>query len=148
MEQRPPPGRSLKSHHSFLLFSLPPEKDAADKGQLLQPESWKIRKMCLSFFSHVATRKNLITCGSHHIGASLAGQLVKNLPTMQETQVQFPVCKTHTSILAWRILWTEESGGLQSMGSVHDLPNKPPPPPHHTGQLPSHFSRVQLCVTP
>ena len=44
---------------------------------------------------------------------------------MQETQVQSltwddPLEKemtTHSSILAWRILWTEESGGLQSMGS-------------------------------
>ena len=51
-------------------------------------------------------------------------QLVKNLPAMQETQVQplgreDPLDKgmaTHCSILAWRIPWTEESGGLQSMG--------------------------------
>ena len=48
---------------------------------------------------------------------------VKNLPTMQETQVQSirqedPLEKemaTHSSILAWRIPWTEEPGGLQSM---------------------------------
>ena len=38
----------------------------------------------------MATRKNLITCGSHHIEASPVGQLVKNVPIMQETQVQFP----------------------------------------------------------
>ena len=52
-------------------------------------------------------------------------QLVKNLPAMQETQVQSlghddPLEKgmvTHSSILAWRIPWTEEPGGLQSMGS-------------------------------
>ena len=44
---------------------------------------------------------------------------------MQETQVQFlgwedPLQKetaTHSSVLAWRIPWTEEPGGLQSMGS-------------------------------
>ena len=44
---------------------------------------------------------------------------------MQETQVQYldredPLEKemaTHSSILAWRIPWTEEPGGLQSMGS-------------------------------
>ena len=49
----------------------------------------------------------------------------KNRPAMQETQVQFlhgedPLEKemaTHTSILAWRIPWTEEPGRLQSMGS-------------------------------
>ena len=57
--------------------------------------------------------------------ASLAAQLVKNLPTMQETEVQSlgwedPLEKgmaTHSSILAWRIPWTEEPGELQSMGS-------------------------------
>ena len=45
--------------------------------------------------------------------------MVKNLPAMQETEVQSlgwedPLA-THSSILAWRILWTEEPGGL-SMG--------------------------------
>jgi len=49
--------------------------------------------------------------------------MVKNLPTMQETQVQClgweeppeKAMATHSSILAWRIPWTEEPGGLQSM---------------------------------
>ena len=52
-------------------------------------------------------------------------QMVKNLPAVQETWVQSlgwedPLEKgiaTHSSILAWRIPWTEEPGGLQSMGS-------------------------------
>ena len=52
-------------------------------------------------------------------------QTVKNLPAMWETQLRFlggevPLEKgmaTHTSILAWTIPWTEEPGGLQSMGS-------------------------------
>ena len=52
-------------------------------------------------------------------------QMVKSLPAIQETWVQSlgwedPLEKeiaTHTSILAWRILWTEEPGSLQSMGS-------------------------------
>ena len=51
--------------------------------------------------------------------------MVKNLPAIQETWVQFlgqedPLEKgmaTHSSILTWRILWIEEPGGLQSMGS-------------------------------
>ena len=59
------------------------------------------------------------------IGASLVAQTVKNLPAMQVTWVRFlgqedPLGKemaTHSSILAWRIPWTEEPGGLQSMGS-------------------------------
>ena len=51
--------------------------------------------------------------------------MVKNLPAMQETQVlslsrEDPLEKemaTHSSILAWRIPWTEEPGRLKSMGS-------------------------------
>ena len=57
--------------------------------------------------------------------ASLVAQMVKNPPAMQETRVQTqgredPLEKgmtTHSSILAWRIPWTEEPGGLQSMES-------------------------------
>ena len=60
--------------------------------------------------------------------ASLVAQTVKNLPALQETQVQSlgqddPMEKgmaTHASILAWRIPWTEEPGGLQSMRSQRD----------------------------
>ena len=60
-----------------------------------------------------------------YVGASLAAQMVKNLPAMQETQVpclgqEDPLEKgiaTHSSILAWRIPWIEEHGGLQSTGS-------------------------------
>ena len=56
--------------------------------------------------------------------ASLVAQQVRNLPAMEETWVQFlgqedPLEKglaTHSSILAWEISWTEEPGGLQSMG--------------------------------
>ena len=52
-------------------------------------------------------------------------QRLKRLPAMQETWVpslgrEDPLEKekaTHSSILAWRIPWTEEPGGLQSMGS-------------------------------
>ena len=51
--------------------------------------------------------------------------MVKNLPAMQETWVQSlgqevsleKGMATHSSILAWEIPWTEEPGGLQSMGS-------------------------------
>ena len=55
--------------------------------------------------------------------ASLVAQAVKNLPAMQEAWVpslgqENPLEKgmaTHSSILAWRILWTEKPGELQSM---------------------------------
>ena len=58
-------------------------------------------------------------------GASLEAQRLKRLPAMWETWVgslswEDPLQKemaTHSSILGWRIPWTEEPGGLQSIGS-------------------------------
>ena len=58
------------------------------------------------------------------VGERMA-QMVKSLPAIQETQVQSldwddPLKKrmaTHTSVLAWRVPWTEEPDGLQSKGS-------------------------------
>ena len=72
--------------------------------------------------------------------ASLIAQWVKNLPTMQELQEMWarslgwedPPEKemaTHSSIVAWKIPWTEVPGGLQTMESErvgHDLATKPP----------------------
>ena len=68
--------------------------------------------------------KNTSTCIQEY-WASLVAHTVKNLPAMQETRVQLlgqedPLEKgvaTHSSILAWKIPWTEEPGGLQSIGS-------------------------------
>ena len=59
------------------------------------------------------------------MGTSLVAQMVKNLSAMEETKVRSlgrkdPLEKgitIHSSILAWRIPWTEEPGGLQSMVS-------------------------------
>ena len=56
--------------------------------------------------------------------ASLVAQMVKRLPAMWETWVQSlgqedsleKEMATHSSILAWRIPWTEETGRLQSIG--------------------------------
>ena len=56
---------------------------------------------------------------------SLVAQTVKRLPTIQETRVQSlgredlleKEMATHSSILAWKIPWTEKPGSLQSMGS-------------------------------
>ena len=61
----------------------------------------------------------------YNVWASLVAQRLKRLPAMQETWVRSlgwedPLEKemaTHSSILAWRIPWTEEPGGLQSTGS-------------------------------
>ena len=63
--------------------------------------------------------------GLNSIRAALVAQKVKNLPAMQETWVQFlgwedaleKGMASHSSILAWRISWTEEPGRLKSMGS-------------------------------
>ena len=65
-------------------------------------------------------------------GASLVAQMVKNLSTMRKTWVQSlgwedlleKGMEAHSSILTWRIPWTEEPGELQSMESQrvrHDL---------------------------
>ena len=62
---------------------------------------------------------------SIELKASLVVQMVKNLPAMQESRVRSlgwedPLetgIATHSSIIAWRIPWTEEPGGLQSMVS-------------------------------
>ena len=60
-----------------------------------------------------------------NLSASLLAQKVKSLPAVRETSVRSlgrkdPLEKgmaIHSRILAWRIPWTEEPGGLQSMGS-------------------------------
>jgi len=59
------------------------------------------------------------------LGTSLMAQTVKSLPTMRETRVQSlgredlleKEMATHSSILAWKIPWTEKPGRLQSLGS-------------------------------
>ena len=62
---------------------------------------------------------------SYTCDASLVAQMIKNLPLMQEIWVQSlgqehslqKGMATHSSILAWRIPWIKEHGGLQSTGS-------------------------------
>ena len=71
-----------------------------------------------------STDQNIKVSVSVAYGASLVAQMVKNLPAMQETQLRSlgwedPLEKgkaTHSSILTWKIPWTEEPEGLQSMG--------------------------------
>ena len=63
-------------------------------------------------------------------GTSLVAQTVKNLTAMLENQVRSlggedaleKGMATHSTILAWRIPWTEEPGGLQSVGSQKNQP--------------------------
>ena len=69
-------------------------------------------------------------------------QTVKKLPPMQETQVRFldwedPLemeMAIHSSILAWEIPWTEESGEVQSMGSQKSDTTEPLKHHHHQGK--------------
>ena len=85
------------------------------KGQDKIPEEEQ-SKVCLS---------SLFDKEFKLIRTFLVVQSVKNLPVVQETQVwslgqEDPLEKemaTHSSILTWKIPWTEEPGGLQSMGS-------------------------------
>ena len=74
---------------------------------------------------HSPHTRAIFACGAPSSGASLVAQAVERLPVMQETWVlslgqEDPLEKemaTHSSILAWRIPWTEEPGRLQSTGS-------------------------------
>ena len=67
----------------------------------------------------------MVGCLALSLPLSLVAQMVKSLPAALETWVRSlgqedPLEKgmaTHSSILAWRIPWTEEPGGLQSVGS-------------------------------
>ena len=85
-------------------------------------------------------------------GASLVAQTVKNPPAVRETWVwsldwDNPLEKataTHSSILAWRIPWTEESSGLQSMGLQrvgHDWETH-----FHTGQNGHHQKSIMQTI--
>ena len=76
-------------------------------------------------FKLIMTYSNLVNCTFVNRFEGFPGSLVvKNLPEMQETQVQSlgwedsleKEMATHSSILAWKIPWTEETGGLQPMG--------------------------------
>ena len=67
----------------------------------------------------------MLICDPTISEASLVAQMVNNLPAVQETWVQSLGWEdtlekekaSHFSILAWKISWTEEPGGLQFMGS-------------------------------
>ena len=75
----------------------------------------------IGFVNNLRSIWSLVVCW-----VALVAQMVKNLPAMQETQGSIPKgwedplekgIAIHCNILAWRILWTEEPGRLQSMGS-------------------------------
>ena len=87
---------------------------------------WRMVSSLLQTFCRIRSNKSMgsLPSGSSLWTSKLVAQMVKNLCAMQETWIQSlgqedPLEKgmaTHSCILAWRIRWTEELGGLQSMG--------------------------------
>ena len=79
----------------------------------------------ISLFKYKKRQLHTVFLSCWLVYASLVAQMVKNPPAMQEPWVwsmgqEDPLEKgmtTHSSILAWEILWTKELGRLQSMGS-------------------------------
>ena len=120
---------NLKHHRAhcccqYSCFSL--VKCSSDCYKPLIPKI--LKKLILTIFASVLTAfmvEQIFQGLYFAIGASLVAQRLKRLPPMRETRVRSlswedPLEKemaTHSSILAWRIPWTEEPGGLQSTGS-------------------------------
>ena len=96
------------------------------------PNSLRHSLLPLSFSAFLNTVTGLYYCLLHLIWllylTSLVAQMVKCLPTVQETQVQSwgwedlleKEMVTHSSILAWKIPWTEEPGSMGSQRVRHD----------------------------
>ena len=106
-------------------FSFPLPKQSLDTytQSILKVDAKK--KKSVLYTSSFNLRPQIVKATQIILMYSLLVQSVKNLPAVQETRVQSlgwedPLEKkmaTHSSILAWKISWTEEPGGLQSMGS-------------------------------
>ena len=126
-----------------------PKTDRSQKISTFQSQvtCWRhqqLRGVCF----HTSQEKNAWFTNKR---ASLGAQLVKNPPAMQETWVwslgwEYPLeegMPTHSSILAWKIPWTEKPGGLQSVGSQgvgHDYSTK-----HSTAPNKVKFTICQPC---
>ena len=90
---------------------------------MLSPQLAKKKKKNPNSLSSVTDSVQTFTM--HHMGTSLGAQMVKHLPTMRETGIQSlgredlleKEMATYSSILAWKISWTEEPDRLQFMGS-------------------------------
>ena len=118
------------------LFPILSKMDAVEMLHSVCQQIWKTSQWPQdwerSVFIPISKRGNAKECSnyctfvliSHANRASLVVQRLKRLPAMCETWIQSlgwedPLEKetaTHSSILAWRIPWTEEIGGLQSTG--------------------------------
>ena len=117
-----------------ILVSTPEIEPVPPKVEMQSLHHWIIGEVCMTNLVHCAGKALIPKSGKDSVDRpfdvlrifvwSLVAQMVKNLPAMQETQVQF-LCRedplekgmaTHSNILAWRIPWTEEPSRLQSMG--------------------------------
>ena len=109
--------------------------------------------MPLPFMKHLTYLHVLFPSLSHRSGASLVPQKVRKLPAMQETWVRSLVWEdplkkemaTHSSILAWRILWTEESGSYSPWGcKALDTAERPSHTQDRSNPLASQTSMSRL----
>ena len=83
---------------------------------------------CIHTYTHMHTSVLHVCVCMSIMKAIPRGSDIKNLPVVRKTQVRSlgqedPLEKgmaTHSSVIAWRIPWTAEPGGLQSMGSQRD----------------------------
>ena len=71
--------------------------------------------ICLFLFSSLYF--HLFKCGSGRIQASLMAQCVENLPAEEAQEMPFRSNGSRSRVLAWRIPWTEEPGGVPPTGS-------------------------------
>ena len=128
-------GWGVASQHSLPSTKPPPR---AYMGVRANPQWAMGEQVCLETVSSTSSWKNtglqplpwatlfeMWPLWSKRLWQVLVAQMVKNMSAMRETWVQFLGCEDplekipwrSSSILAWRIPWTEEPGGLQSMGS-------------------------------
>ena len=128
----------------------PAPGDLPDPG--IEPASLALAALAGGFFTTSATweAQLLFACCLQNGWASLVAQMVKNLPAMQETQVQSlgqedPLEKQmaiHSSILAWKIPCTEEPGRATVARVGYNLEAKPPP---NMNDLNPNFCVVCQC---
>ena len=131
-QRSPVTGRSRLSPHREHVWSVMDEQQfsLAPRMQTCPLDDGDLLIILLCGPSPASQAQSMFTVGYRTGGASLTAQLVKNPAAMQETQLRSlgqedPLEKgwaTHSSTVAsWRIPWTEEPGGLQSMGR-HKVP--------------------------
>ena len=129
-----------------LISQAVPPSQPSQRGNLACHSTTPMAGNLQSRSCHLFTNSTELLPFPSHIfmGASLIAQLVNHLPAMQKTRVRLlgqedPLEKemaTHSTTLAWRILWTEELDRLQSMGSQES---------DRTQRLNHHHQNIYSC---